>query len=135
LRPPLTPKGAKSSSPCGPLEEKGRRSWRTPPDQGPGSCPPGPGMRVARRRQTVSGTEGSHAQTTRPPLADPAPPLLFLPLVPYSARGHECALLSEGLHRGGQERDPPDGPPSEELRQKEIRVGEMLHVRAIVFLP
>ena len=27
-----------------------------------------------------------HAQATVPPLADPAPPLLFLPPVPYSAR-------------------------------------------------
>jgi hypothetical protein len=59
--------------------------------------------------QAASVTERPHAQPARPPLGDPAPPLPFLPLVPCSARGHDGALLSEGLHHGRQERDPPDG--------------------------
>src|SRR5262249_15619545 len=59
-------------------------------------------------RQTVLGTEGPHAEAAHPPLTDPAPPLPRLPLVPRSAWGHECALPSEGLHHGRQEREPPD---------------------------
>src|SRR5262245_50721548 len=47
--------------------------------------------------QAVSGIEGSHAQPTGPPLVDPAPPLPLLPLIPRSAWGHDCALLSGGI--------------------------------------
>ena len=37
-----------------------------------------------------------------PPLADPAPPLPLLLLVPRSAWGHDGALLPERLHHGRQ---------------------------------
>src|SRR5204863_249269 len=69
-----------------------------------------PGVEVVGG-QAVSGTEDPRAQAARPPLGDPASPLPFLLLVPRSARGHGCALLSEGFDHGRQEREPPDGDP------------------------
>jgi hypothetical protein len=69
---------------------------------------PSPGVESGEC-QAASVADGPLAQPARPPFADPAPPLPFLPLVPYSARAHGCALVSEGLDQRRQGRDPPDG--------------------------
>ncbi|HEY7327870.1 MAG TPA: hypothetical protein VH592_09535, partial [Gemmataceae bacterium] len=42
-----------------------------------------------------------------PELNQASPVLLFLRIARFAV-GHEDALLSEGLHHGCQERDPPD---------------------------
>src|SRR5262249_37901219 len=64
----------------------GRAPFKHPPPAG-----------EAGDSQAGPGTEGPHAQPAGPPLGDPAPPQPFLPLIPRSAWGHDCALLSEGL--------------------------------------
>ena len=63
------------------------------------------------------------------PLDDPAPPLLLLPLVLRSARGHGCAFHSEGVHHSRQAHDPPDGPLSGDP------VGPGISAKNVSYLP
>src|SRR5262249_19238970 len=124
--PPPAPPAAAAESPH---QDRGRPAppghWRgLPPGRwlGPAQCQPrrapartpalppraAPGL-VARRRSWGEPSRVGRRTPARAPFPDLAPPLLFLPLVSCSAVGHGCALLSEGLHHGRQEREPPDG--------------------------
>src|SRR5262249_7189862 len=51
----------------------------------------------ARSGQIVTSTESAHTQTTLPPLAYPAAPLLLFARIARFSRGHLNALLSEGI--------------------------------------